>query len=1175
MKIRSFGVEHLAGGEDFRLDFGEEKNGLYLIYGPNEAGKSTLLQALLDWLFGGKIEGSWKGRYISRSKLSGVIEDGESRPLRLVRKKKYSQLVLDEEESDVTEERIFQLLNGYDKEKFSLLFGFDHERLRNGGESLLQSGGQAGISLFETGSGLAFLQNLVKELSDRSSALLDPRFPSNSKKAVNLAYRAFTDAERAVRASAIRGEDWHRLKNEKEAAAKKIGELERKINALKREKEKLERVNRVHKSFRKLWELRERLDKLAGCPVLSEDLDEQILQTIKERKKIAEKIEALKGELRQKEEEIKLLRQDPLVLQMESEIESLYEGLKQYITRLREEIPNEVSQREAKERELVSLLDSLAPGMALESASALRIPFAEEEKILALAEAAETARAQHDRILERFAEIRADREKAVAELKALGEPKDVSVLERLVREIREKGDLEAALSKKKEEIERKRAELDALLHAQSLWRGPWEELEKLPVPLMETIDRFQNRWEDLEKELEKLQGELEKLRQDQEEIDFSLKRLELDGPVPTEAELTEARAFRDTGWRLIRREWLEGGVAPEEVRAFAGERSLPEAFEKSVEEADRIADLLRKESARTAQRAQFLLQKEKNGREIERLEGQIKEKQAAFASLREAWQKEWAAAGIDPKSPAEMKGWLVHFLTPMQAGWKDWKRAEQEYAKSVAEVQEDLARLVSAASPFRRTAEPRELKPFLAECEKIIRDEEEKRRKIENAKEKLRDSDEKLKACQEKLDEAEARLKQLAGEWADMREKFPHLPEGTEIAAKYIGKLRELFGSLLELEKIEASLAKKRAYCQTFEEEAAALAEKLGEPFASPETFIRQAYQRLSEAKEGFVRRQSMETERKRLELALHQAKEEEKARRSQIDGFKKEYGCGSEEALIVLVEKSRAYKSLDQSRSEQEQLIREAGDHLPLEQLEREVKETENPEGLADEIGKLGDECGRLEKILQEERERYWDLAKAFDQLDGSQTDAVKNAQEAEAHWAEVDRYWNEYLRVELAKRLLEREIERFREQNESPVIERASRFFSRLTLGRYEGLSVEYEGTEPYIEAVDGDGTRRRVAELSDGTRDQLYLSLRLAFIDRHLEENGPLPLIFDDIFVNFDDDRTKAALEVLHGLSEKTQLIYFTHHRSVLEIAGQMEDTRRLRAYDLPAYKEAALK
>ncbi|MBY6271218.1 MAG: hypothetical protein CW346_03290, partial [Bacillaceae bacterium] len=137
MKIRSFGVEHLASGEDFRLDFGEEKNGLYLIYGPNEAGKSTLLQALLDWLFGGKIEGSWKGRYISRSKLSGVIEDGESRPLRLVRKKKYSQLVLDEEESDVTEERLFQLLNGYDKEKFSLLFGFDHERLRNGGESLL------------------------------------------------------------------------------------------------------------------------------------------------------------------------------------------------------------------------------------------------------------------------------------------------------------------------------------------------------------------------------------------------------------------------------------------------------------------------------------------------------------------------------------------------------------------------------------------------------------------------------------------------------------------------------------------------------------------------------------------------------------------------------------------------------------------------------------------------------------------------------------------------------------------------------------------------------------------------------------------------------------------------------------------------------------------------------
>jgi len=66
-----------------------------------------------------------------------------------------------------------------------------------------------------------------------------------------------------------------------------------------------------------------------------------------------------------------------------------------------------------------------------------------------------------------------------------------------------------------------------------------------------------------------------------------------------------------------------------------------------------------------------------------------------------------------------------------------------------------------------------------------------------------------------------------------------------------------------------------------------------------------------------------------------------------------------------------------------------------------------------------------------------------------------------------------------------------------------------------------------------------------MSDGTRDQLYLALRLAALEMHLEQALPLPFIADDLFINYDDARSKAGFEALKALSEQTQVIFLSHH------------------------------
>ncbi|MED4971251.1 AAA family ATPase [Parageobacillus toebii] len=74
MRIRSIGIQSVLNYGAFELDFGEDDMALHILYGPNEAGKSTLLQVLVDLLFGGKIDDAFRDHYDSRSRIEGMLE---------------------------------------------------------------------------------------------------------------------------------------------------------------------------------------------------------------------------------------------------------------------------------------------------------------------------------------------------------------------------------------------------------------------------------------------------------------------------------------------------------------------------------------------------------------------------------------------------------------------------------------------------------------------------------------------------------------------------------------------------------------------------------------------------------------------------------------------------------------------------------------------------------------------------------------------------------------------------------------------------------------------------------------------------------------------------------------------------------------------------------------------
>ncbi|MCX7064275.1 MAG: hypothetical protein NT024_06840, partial [Proteobacteria bacterium] len=140
-------------------------------------------------------------------------------------------------------------------------------------------------------------------------------------------------------------------------------------------------------------------------------------------------------------------------------------------------------------------------------------------------------------------------------------------------------------------------------------------------------------------------------------------------------------------------------------------------------------------------------------------------------------------------------------------------------------------------------------------------------------------------------------------------------------------------------------------------------------------------------------------------------------------------------------------------------------------------------------------------------------------------------------------------YIKVYTASRLLKWAIDRYRETKQGPMLSRASEIFSALTLGSFQKLTVDFDSEPLTLHGLRPDGGRVGIDGMSDGARDQLYLALRLAALELHLGQADALPFIADDLFINYDDMRAKAGLEALAKLSERTQVIFLSHHNHLI--------------------------
>lgn len=198
------------------------------------------------------------------------------------------------------------------------------------------------------------------------------------------------------------------------------------------------------------------------------------------------------------------------------------------------------------------------------------------------------------------------------------------------------------------------------------------------------------------------------------------------------------------------------------------------------------------------------------------------------------------------------------------------------------------------------------------------------------------------------------------------------------------------------------------------------------------------------------------------------------------------------------------------------------------IEKLENEITQLEvELSGIAQNIGAKKNQISELEK-----NERLGGLRLEEENLKA-------RLQEAISEWS-VNA---------LCHKLLNDAMAVYERERQPLVLKHAGKYLDKITEGRYVRVIKKAEGNKLVVETPEG--LQKSVTALSRGTAEQLYLSMRLAFIKEYANRVGTLPLIVDDILVNFDSQRAKTTIRLLNEISGENQIIMFTCHPNTLDL------------------------
>ena len=247
--------------------------------------------------------------------------------------------------------------------------------------------------------------------------------------------------------------------------------------------------------------------------------------------------------------------------------------------------------------------------------------------------------------------------------------------------------------------------------------------------------------------------------------------------------------------------------------------------------------------------------------------------------------------------------------------------------------------------------------------------------------------------------------------------------------------------------------------------------------------------------------------------------------------------------------EKFKALAIQVNERRELERKLAELLENTPLlsnddgQAYRDDLTSTPNEEAVA-RLQQLQDEEKRLRAIVDGLHEEQGNLRRQRSEYEKS-SQALELHSEINMLEEKINRDAQRWAVLMIARDVFERTREEFQRERQPALMLSASKYLNDLTLGRYTSVRAVIGEKDQDLEVVESEGHTKRANELSRGTREQLFLAMRFALIEEYAKNAEPMPVVLDDILVNFDPERAKAACKVIINLSNRFQIIFLTCH------------------------------
>jgi len=1168
MRLKRLDLEAFGPFTGRTLVFDSEAPGLHVVFGPNEAGKSTSLRALKALLYGFPERTSDNFQHANEQLLvGGCLQGSDGRELAFFRRKKRKADLLDPDGNPLEPGALADLLHGMDPALFESLYGIDHRTLVEGGEDILAQRGKAGQALFAAGAGISSLKRVLDSLAAEADALFKAR---GSKQQINQAIADYRELKKIVREASVPSAVWKEHNKRLREAEDELARLEEQSRKTRAEAQRLERLHRTIPQLAELENLRHKLQELGKVVLLPQEFQQhlrEVEQDIRETEVQIAKDRARLARLTARQEELPLNR---TLLEHAEAIEDLHQRLGAYRTGQRDRVRLD-GMRIALRREAGARIEEIRPDLKLRDADSLRPVLGRRRTIHALVSRFEVLAQQAEQAGKEKGEAQQNLEQIGKALAGLPPAREGGELEKNVLLARRAGDIDGQIEELSRDIAAGKKEWRTKLKRLGLWTGEPEQLPELTLPLPETVRRYEAEYGALETEKRQLKRDRKKTEADLHAAVVESKEAAGMGELPSEQDLEAARRKRLQGWLLLRRRWIDCEDVGPEAMAYDPERPVHEAFEQHVARADHIADRLRREAGRITRAAALQARIEGLEETIRHMARQERELATQEERLNEAWRKEWKSVHIDPLSPREMLAWLADIDT-LRFRVTDILARESEVAEKKAKRQQYrriLMRELEAVG--EKTQFPGgELVPLLVFAESVL--EEIDRCRVQA--DRLLDRQNQARHALERAGTMEAETTTALADWEKkweaslaglglQRQVLPsEAVDLLEIIDDCLSRIKQADELQSRINGIDRDLA-------GFSEDVAVLLGKTALPELTglpPDQAVLQLSTLLNTNRQHNRLRQKNSEEVEVLTLEIEKGEKILGSLQERLAGLPAAAGCDRIEDLPEAIRRSGEFQRLQEKISAAESSLAQVSDGLSLEELKRQAREAN--------VDELPGRIATLHRLTREELEpRITEIYKLIGEERGELRRTDGNARAAEAAEkmeriaARIRRLADQYTRLRLATMVLQNEIERYREEHQDPVLRIASGYFAQLTLHSFAGLRTDIDDTgNPVLVGVRADKSRLGVAAMSAGTRDQLYLALRLATLEWRLASSEPLPFIVDDILVNFDDARARATLETLADLGEKNQVILFTHHRRIVDDALELRAERPVFVHEL---------